>query len=103
VCVCQGCMPTGKQGDKAQGQMPQEVDTTQGSPHHGRRRHPPHPKCIFLGPLKRYLLKNSRYTKPYGACVCYKVCVYVQGASDKGYQHTMPPSPDTLVRTWWWP
>jgi hypothetical protein len=27
------------------------------------------------------LLKNSRYTRPYGTCLCYKVCVQVQGAS----------------------
>jgi hypothetical protein len=28
------------------------------------------------------LLKNSRYTQPYGTCLCYKVCVQVQGASN---------------------
>ncbi len=28
------------------------------------------------------LLKNSRCTQPYGACLCYKVCVQVQGAAN---------------------
>jgi hypothetical protein len=28
------------------------------------------------------LLKNSRYIQPYGACLCYKGCVQVQGASN---------------------
>ncbi len=28
------------------------------------------------------LLKNSRYTQPYGTCLCYKVCVQVQGAAN---------------------
>jgi hypothetical protein len=28
------------------------------------------------------LLKNSMHTQPYGTCLCYKVCVQVQGASD---------------------
>jgi hypothetical protein len=27
-------------------------------------------------------LKNSRYTQPYGTCLCYKVCVQVQGAAN---------------------
>jgi hypothetical protein len=28
------------------------------------------------------LLKNSRYTQPYGTRLCYKVCVQVQGAAN---------------------
>jgi hypothetical protein len=31
------------------------------------------------------LLKNSRYTQPYGTCLCYKVSLQVQGASNCTY------------------
>jgi hypothetical protein len=53
------------------------------------------------------ILKNSRYTQPYGTCLCYKVCVQVQvvsqlrecgrgrGCSIKQRGHS--PSPVQLV------
>ncbi len=43
-----------------------------------------HNMGVYLHRASLTLLKNSRYTQPYGACLRYKVCVQVQpeGASD---------------------
>jgi hypothetical protein len=41
--------------------------------------------CIVFHWASQTLLKNSSKTQPYGTCVCYKVCVPVQGASNCTY------------------
>jgi hypothetical protein len=41
-----------------------------------------HVMNMYLHWASQTLLKNIRYTRPYGTCLCYKVCVQVQGAAN---------------------
>jgi hypothetical protein len=41
------------------------------------------------------LLKNSRYTQPYGTCLCYKVCVCKY--KDDTYQETLGTRANTEI------